>query len=708
MKLWQVLPAALLLLLGFTVEAAGEGNWIWSARIATPWDYPEGTFGSWEEAVDRAVADGANVILDWHTVSDSWQALYDPLLSQDLEEMGYHADYIHTHHPGVYYIIYVAPLEYVTPGVDEDLDGEVDPGKEGDSLALQHSDWLQVGIDGRKAVFYGSQPGMPFWVCDTCEDAWLTPANPEYRDLTINQARRIATTGIDGVWLDVPFLRFDFGEDWQDQWPTFDPWAVARFEAETGFTVPQPPDSKWPDWDDPAWRAFVRWRYSLISGFLADYRDALKSANPEIAFIVETSVGPDVSSTQRGSSPLDLLEVCDVTAHELGGPRRSGDAHYYMWLRFLAELLFWRHTDGNRPSWLLSYVYAGEPDTLDVARLHAAGVLTAGMNYYTSGNETMSGMPDPTFRRQLFRWLEGVEGLYWGPEWRPYANVALVYSQNTLDFLDRGSWESGFSYHDGFLGMAMMLLESHIPFEVVSERELDRLPDYELAVLPMFAAMSPQAAEAIRDYVARGGVIIATGPASLYTADGVPLEDFQLADVFGVSYAKVRPGEVHVNDYGSGRAVFFYSWEPDEVLTPELDYFWAAEPWGGGTPHPAGAEEARVSFLEDLFSRAGVEPLIKTPAPRGVILLPFIGRGNLVLRAFNLHGVGRGDVRPAPIGVEVSLKLPPGMEVERARRVDFLGCSKSLDVAEAAGVASFSFRLDVHTVAELFLSFKGR
>lgn len=28
----------------------------------------------------------------------------------------------------------------------------------------------------------------------------------------------------------------------------------------------------------------------------------------------------------------------------------------------------------------------------------------------------------------------------------------------------------------------------------------------------------------------------------------------------------------------------------------------------------------------------------------------------------------------------------------------------SLDVVEAAGVASFSFRLDVHTVAELFLS----
>lgn len=704
-----VLACGVSLLLGLALGAGAYGSyWPFCARIATPWDYPEGTFGGWEEAVDRAVADGANVILDWHAVSDSWKALFDPMLSESLAEISRRADYIHAHHPGIRYIVYVAPLEYVIPGVDEDLDGEVDPGKEGDSLALQHPDWLQVGIDGRRAVFYGFQRGMPFWVCDTCEDVWLTPANPEYRDLVINQARRIAATGIDGVWLDVPFLRFEFGEGWREQWPSLDPWAVARFEAETGYRVPRPPDSRWPDWDDPAWRAFVRWRYSLTSRFLADYRDALKSVNPGIVLVVETSVGPDVSATQQGSSTLDLFEVCDVTAHEFGGPRGSRDTHYYMWLRFLANLLFWRHTDGNRPSWLLSYVYAGEPDTLEVARLHAACVLTAGMNYYTSGNETMSGMPDPGFRRRLFHWLKEEDRLYYGPGWRPYANVALVYSQNTLDFLDRGSWEGAFSYHDAFTGMAMMLLESHIPFEVIGERELDRLPDYELAILPMFAAMGPEQARSIREYVRRGGRIIATGPTSLYSREGVRLRDFQLVDVFGVGYAEVQPGKVYVNDYGSGRAVFFYSWEPGWALTPELDYFWAAEPWDGGRPDSAAAEGARKSFLTDIFFQASVEPLLRASVPRGVILLPYIGRNELVVRALNLHGIGRGDARPRPVRVEISLKLPPGKGVERAQGVDCLENPRSLEVVEADDVASFSFPVDIHTVAELFLKSKGR
>jgi len=138
----------------------------------------------------------------------------------------------------------------------------------------------------------------------------------------------------------------------------------------------------------------------------------------------------------------------------------------------------------------------------------------------------------------------------------------------------------------------MMLLESRIPFEVVSERELHRLPDYELVILPMFAAMSPQQAEQIRDYVAQGGKILATGPTSLYTEEGVLLGDFQLSDVFGVSYTGVQPGKVYVNDYGSGRSVFFYSWEAGWAFTPELDYFWSAEPWEGGAPDPTGAEQA--------------------------------------------------------------------------------------------------------------------
>jgi len=180
------------------------------------------------------VADGATVILDWTKISDDWRCLYEPCLSEDLAEVARRAGYVHTHHPGVQYLIYVALLEYVTPDLDQDGDGRVDPEKAGASLAIQHPDWLQIGISGRRAVFYGTQPGMPFWVCPSCEDAWVTPAHLEFRKLALRQARELARTGIDGIWLDVPFLRHSFGEGWRDEWPDVGPHARELFRERSG------------------------------------------------------------------------------------------------------------------------------------------------------------------------------------------------------------------------------------------------------------------------------------------------------------------------------------------------------------------------------------------------------------------------------------------------------------------------------------------
>jgi hypothetical protein len=636
-------------------------DWTRTARIATPYDYPDSDDYTWEENVDRAVADGATVILDWHYVSGDWRYLYEPGLSDNIAWMQQCADYVHTY-PGVRYIIYVAPLEYVTEGVDVDQDGEVDAGKEEDSLALQHSDWIQVGIDGRSAAFYGAYPGMPFWVCETCEDMWVTPANPEYRALALDQARAIATSGIDGVWFDVPFLRYDFGDNWQDQWPDVSTYARQLFQQQTGYTLPAPPFT--PDWNDTTWLAFVAWRYQLIREFVADYYAALQEANPDIRLIMETSVGLEPSSTRMAASPLDLPAVSDLTAHEYTGPETS--VQYYEWLVMLAELVAWRHVDGDAPSWLLSYVEAGHSDTADVAQLHGALVTFAGFNYYTSGGEDMATLVDAGFRRQLFAWIEANEGSLYDPYLRPYANVAVVYSQQTLDYRSRASWEEG-DYSDGFFGLLMLLLESHIPFQVISERELSRLSEFDVAILPSFEAMSTSQSEAIRAYVQAGGRLIATGETSRYTEQGQPRDDFLLADVFGVGYNEAEEGEVYVNGYGTGRSVF--------TLTPhEQWYFWAAEPWWGGTPDPAGAEAERLAFLDEVWTQAEVVPVLETDAPRSLIALPLRRVGGVDVRLVNLTGIGTGDAVPVPqSGVALTLTLPSNAPADAVSRLEYLG-----------------------------------
>jgi len=639
--------------------SANSADWLRTARIATPYDYEE--WNGWQAAVDRTVADGANVILDWAAFSDTYPGrVLDP--GPGLADLQQRVEYVHTHHPDVRFMVYIAPLEMQTPNADMDMDGQPDPGVH--TVWSDHPDWPQMGIDGRRAVFYGSLLGMPFWVEPTDEDVWLCPNNPEYRSLILSLAADIAATGVDGVWFDVPFFVHEFGDAWQDQWPCYGPICRAKFQAETGYTLPPPPTT--PNWNDPAWRAFIAWRYAQTNDFIADFNAALKAVNPDIQLIIETSVGPDVTATQHGNSPLDLPRVSEVTAHEYPGPYTA--LKYYAWLDMLTDLLFWRHTDGNQPSWLLSYVLANRSNTFNVARLHAASVLAAGFNYYTSGGYGMSSTPDPAFRRQLFGWLADHDDVYYDAGLQPYANVALLFSRQTLDYLDKGSWDSEYAYHDEWKGMAMMLLESHIPYRVITEADLttETLADYDALVLPLFGAMSPVQAQVIRDYVAGGGTLVTTGETSRFDVQGQPLPDFQLADVFGVHYSEAEESAIYVHNYGAGRSVFTLNRYPSQ-------YFWAAAPvWGGGDP--VQAEAIRQAFLSQVWALADISPVLTTDAPRGVVLIPLVSSDGLVVRVVNLVDVGIGDAVPMPQkGLSLTLTLPPGRSVVTGELLDFLG-----------------------------------
>jgi len=322
----------------------------------------------------------------------------------------------------------------------------------------------------------------------------------------------------------------------------------------------------------------------------------------------------------------------------------------------------------------------------------------------------MAGAPDIGFRRQLFGWLADHDEAYYDDDLRPYANVALLFSRQTLDYLDRGSWESDYAYHDEWRGMAMMLLESHIPYQVITEADLtaEKLADgstelaevYEALILPFFGAMSPAQAQAIRAYVAGGGTIVATGETSLFDAEGQQLPDLQLADVFGVSYDGADYEAVYVNDYGAGRSVFSLYPYPRE-------YFWAAAPtWGGG--NLAQAETIRQDFLASMWVPAGVTPIIATNAPRGVVVLPYRSPDCIVVQLVNYTGVGSGDPIPAPqSSITIGVALPPGWTITAAKRLDLLEDWQDQAFAQQdSNRVTATFDLDIHSVISFFRTYR--
>jgi hypothetical protein len=145
------------------------------------------------------------------------------------------------------------------------------------------------------------------------------------------------------------------------------------------------------------------------------------------------------------------------------------------------------------------------------------------------------------------RWLKPVEDIY---VWcaanekylrheRPLARVGLVYSQQTAWFVgDRAGRE------DAADGWYHALIEARVPFEMVHDRLLDaaHLAPFRTLILPAIAALSDAQCAQLREFVRRGGGLIATTDTSLFDEHGTKRKDFGLADLFGVRFTGKTEG----------------------------------------------------------------------------------------------------------------------------------------------------------------------
>src|SRR5207302_872978 len=94
-----------------------------------------------------------------------------------------------------------------------------------------------------------------------------------------------------------------------------------------------------------------------------------------------------------------------------------------------------------------------------------------------------------------------------------------------------------FPHFHAVRGACKKLQEAHVPFGVVTRRQLDKLERYRVVVLPNVLRLDDDELEALRAYVAAGGTLYASRYTSLTETRGVRRDDFGLADVFGCSFA---------------------------------------------------------------------------------------------------------------------------------------------------------------------------
>ena len=120
----------------------------------------------------------------------------------------------------------------------------------------------------------------------------------------------------------------------------------------------------------------------------------------------------------------------------------------------------------------------------------------------------------------------------------PVASVGVVWSQSNADYYGRDHVEELVELP--LRGMAHALVRARIPYIPVHADHIERdAPRLSVLVLPNLAAMSETQCTAVRQFVDRGGNLIATGQTSLYNEWGEPRADFALSDLFA---AHVAPG----------------------------------------------------------------------------------------------------------------------------------------------------------------------
>ena len=120
------------------------------------------------------------------------------------------------------------------------------------------------------------------------------------------------------------------------------------------------------------------------------------------------------------------------------------------------------------------------------------------------------------------------------PESTPAAKVALVFSWATRKYFREGRMD----WSQELDGWSRVLIEEHIPFELVVAEQIDSADDlasYDLIILPNTAFVSDAFCEAVAAYARTGGHVLATGETSLGNEHGFPRSDFALGELLGVA-----------------------------------------------------------------------------------------------------------------------------------------------------------------------------
>jgi hypothetical protein len=465
------------------LSGAGQAHWTHYARIAA--------YGLRSDNAEQIVQNAQHDEVFGIEVDNDIEGRYESFLHPEAKLKAIHAVAESAHAAGNYAFVYVAGTECITANADDTPH----------TVAKDHPDWLQRKITGEPAIFGG---GTAFWIKQGDEDVWVSPYAPEWRKIYMERIRQIAGTGIDGIYVDIPYWMTHF-EGWENTWASFDGYTVEAFHKETGLNAKR--DLKLGDFSDLNFRKWVDFRIQTFTDFMREIARNAKSVDPRIQIIPEIYPGIEEAAVRVGADVYSLYPVVDVIAHEYEfgeGDHMAASRKPLDWFNYQVGMHSFRAFAQGKPTWILNYSWDGEQkvDRREAMKNLAMSEVMADANFWDAPGHSMAGSNDRPTRREIFTWIKANEMTLFDPR-VPISPIGVYFSPKTRDY-----------YADDFLasyrGILILLMQKHLEFQVVTPRMLATFEGNTL-VIPNARVISDDEKALLRKYANTGRTLVITG-----------------------------------------------------------------------------------------------------------------------------------------------------------------------------------------------------
>ena len=371
-----------------------------------------------------------------------------------------------------------------------------------------HPGWIRVDANGQK-VRHPSDPR--YW--ETCA---LGPYNFDFMTSVHEEIMRKYKP--DGI----------FTNRWAGSGMCYCEHCRQNFHDASGLDLPRTNNPQ-----DPARKQYILWRQQRLFDLWRLWNEKIRAINPGASYIANAGGGALSDLDMKTLSELAPMMVADRQSRRgLMAPWANGkngkEYRATMGNRAIAGMFNVGIDDEHR--------WKDSVQNGDEIRMWAADGMAQGLRpWFIKFNARPIDRRWLPVVEEIFQWHYANEKYF--RNIRPIARVGLVYSQQSAWFY--GGEEARQKIDEPAFGFYQALIEARIPFEMVHDRCLDagHLAPFRTLILPNIAALSDAQCASLRDFVQRGGGLVATYETSLYNEWGVRRNNFGLAGLFGASYA---------------------------------------------------------------------------------------------------------------------------------------------------------------------------